>query len=111
MEIKANHLFNYKVELRLKNSIIIINPKLHFHKIYRDINQIGIKAGFIIHKPKNQCIGFKCLHKEKIYNFLSKKLYISCFLYLTSPLFITVDQKNTTLVKKDKMINRNVQNI
>lgn len=111
VEIKANHLFNYKMELRLKNNIITINPKLYLHKIYRDINQIGIKAGFIIHKPENQGREFKCLHKEKMYNFLSKKLYIACFEYLTSPLYITVDQRNTTLIKKDKMVDRNVQRL
>lgn len=111
VEIKANHLFNYKVESKLKNCNITINPKLYLQKIYRDINQIDIKAGFIIHKPENQGREFKCLHKEKMYNFLSKKLYIACFRYLKSPLFITVDQRNTTLVKKDKVINRNVQRL
>jgi hypothetical protein len=111
VEIKANHLFNYKVIPEVKNSNIKINPKLYLQTIYRDINQLNIKAGFIIHKPENQGIEFKCLNKEKIYNFLSKKLYIACFRNLISPLFITVDQRNTTLVKKDKMIDRNIQRL
>jgi len=111
VEIKASHLFNYKEIIKVKNSNITIIPKLYLQEIYRDINKINIKAGFIIHKPGNQGIEFKCLQKEKIYNFLSKKLYNACLSYLTSPIFISVDQRNTTLVKKDKIINRNVQRL
>jgi hypothetical protein len=111
VEIKANHLFNYKTISELKTSKLTFNPKMYLQKIYRDLNQLDIKAGFIIHKPGNEGKGFQCLHKEKIYNFLSKNLYIECFCYLESPLFITVDQRNTTLVKKEKFVDRNIQRL
>jgi len=111
VEIKATNLFNYKCIRQIRNSNIKINPKLYLHKIFRDINEIDIKAGFIIHKPKNQGPLFKCLQKEKIYNFLSKNLYINCFKYLEAPLFICVDQRNITLVKKQKMIDQTVQKL
>jgi hypothetical protein len=111
VEIKANHIFNYKTISEIKTKKLAFNPKLYLQKIYRDFNQLDIKAGFIIHKPGNEGKGFKCLHKEKIYNFLSKNLYIECFRYLESPLFITVDQRNTTLVKKEKLVDRNVQRL
>lgn len=111
VEIKAYNLFNYKRIPKIMNSNIAINPKLYLHEIYRSINELEIKAGFIIHKPENQGNIFKCLQKEKIYNFLSKKLFHICFKYLESPLFIRVDQRNTTLVKKQKMINKNIQRL
>lgn len=111
VEIKAYNLFNYKHIPKIMNSNIAINPKRYLHEIYRSINELEIKAGFIIHKPENQGMEFKCLNKEKIYNYLSKKLYITCFKYLTSPIFITADQRNTTLVKKDKRVDRNIQRL
>jgi len=111
VEIKAYTLFNYKSIPKIINSNIAISPKKYLNEIYRDINKIDIKAGFIIHKPENQGEAFKCLRKEKIYNFLSKKLFIACFKYLESPLFINVDQRTTTLIKKEKMIDKNEQRL
>jgi len=111
VEIKATNLFRYKTIQKVTDSNITINPKRYLHEIYKDINKIDIKAGFIIHKPENQGVTFKCLQKEKIYNFLSKKLFNACFKYLESPLFINIDQRNTTLVKKEKMIDKNDQRL
>lgn len=72
---------------------------------------MNIKAGFLIHEPSNQGLGLKCLHKEKIYNFLSKALYAECFSFLRDTMNIYVDQRNITLVKKQKYANLNTQRL
>jgi hypothetical protein len=54
VEIKANHLFNYKTISEIKTSNLTFNPKMYLQKIYRDLNHLDIKAGFIIHKPTRQ---------------------------------------------------------
>ncbi len=112
LEIKATNLYNYKNRSQeIKADVSKISPRLYLQKIYRDINKMDVKAGFLIHKPANQGPALRCLTKERVYNFLSKKLYQACFHYLKSPLFIRVDQRNITLVKKQKEINRSIQRL
>lgn len=112
-EIKATNLYNYK---RIKKehdfSNLKINPRLCLRDIYKDINdKLDIKSGFIIHKPANQGPNFRCLHKEKIYNYLSKNLYNECFEYLEDNMDIFADQRNITLVSKRKAVNLTVQRL
>lgn len=111
-EIKATNLYNYKepkYEIDRRN--LKVNPRLYLQEIFRDINKLDIKAGFLIHKPSNQGPGLKCLHKEKIYNFLSKTLYAECFSLLRDMMHICVDQRNITLVRKQKHVDLNVHRL
>ena len=111
-EIKATHLYNYKNPRHEINCTKLkINPKLYLQEIYKDINKLDIKAGFLIHEPAKQGPNLKCLHKEKIYNFLSKKLYTECFSFLRDTMEICVDQRNITLVKKQKNMNLSIQRL
>ncbi len=112
LEIKATNLYSYRDKFQEVGAYALkINPRLYLQQIYRDLNTLNIKAGFIIHKPANQGPMLKCLHPEKIYNFLSKQLYQTCFQDLESPLFICVDQRNITLVKKQRRIDRSTQKL
>lgn len=113
-EIKATHLYNYKhkkVLNKTDRSNLKISPRFYLQEIYNDINELDIKSGFLIHKPSNQGSMLRRLHKETIYNFLSKKLYNECFGYLRKNMNIYVDQRNITLVKKQKKINRTIQRL
>jgi len=105
-EIKATNLYNYnnpQYGIDLRN--LKINPRLYLQEILKDINKLNIKAGFLINEPSKQGPVLKCLHKEKIYNFLSKNLYIDCFEFLRDTMYIYVDQRNITLVKKQKSVD------
>lgn len=112
IEIKAANLYNYKnPKYGIDTSNLKINPRHHLRNIYKDINTLDIKAGFLIHEPSNQGPVLKCLHKEKIYNFLSKNLYIECFNYLRDPMTIYIDQRNITLVRKQKDVSLSTQRL
>lgn len=111
-EIKATNLFNYKrPSYKIDIGNLKVNPRRCLQNIYSDINNLEIKAGFIIHNPSNQGPMLKYLHKEKIYNFLSKQLYVECFAFLRNPMNIHVDQRNITLVKKEKRVHRDIQKL
>jgi len=112
LEIKATNLYNYKSHFReIGANAPKINPKCYLHKIYKDINQMDIKAGFLIHDPTKEGSILRNLHNERIYNFLSKQLYQACLSYLESPLFICVDQRNIALARKQRMVNRSAQKV
>lgn len=111
-EIKATNLYNYKRLLSPKDKRNLrISPRHYLRTIFEGINKLDIKAGFLIHEPSNQGPGLRCLHKEKIYNFLSKHLYRACFNFLKNPMDIYIDQRNITLVKKQKHVKLNVQRL
>lgn len=110
LEIKAHHLYNYK-EYIDDISALKINPKIHLQTIYRDINSLDIKIGLLINETAKQGFLLRNLHKEKIYNFLSKQLYHACHNFLENPLHITVDQRNITLVKQQKTVNLSSQRL
>lgn len=112
VEIKATNLYNYKnPDYSIDVSNLEINPRLQLQEIYRDINKLDIKAGFLIHETANQGPILKCLHKEKIYNFLSKNLYTECLDYLRDTMYIYIDQRNIKLVKKQRNINLSIQRL
>lgn len=111
-EIKATNLYNYKdPNYEIDNSKLSINPRLYLQEIFKDINKLDIKSGFLIHETSKQGPILRCLHKEKIYNFLSKNLYIECFSFLRDTMDIYVDQRNITLVKKQKHAELSVQRL
>ena len=111
-EIKATNLYNYRnPEYKIDCSKLTVNPKLYLQEIYRDINKMNIKAGFIIHEPSKQGPILRCLHKEKAYNFLSKNLYLECFSFLGDTMEICVDQRNIALIKKQKNVDLSTQGL
>lgn len=111
-EIKASNLYNYKnPAYKIDTTNLKINPKVYLQGIYKDINKLDIKAGFLIHEPCNQGPILKCLHKEKVYNFLSKSLYTECFSYLRDTMDIYIDQRSITLVKKQKNVDLGVHRL
>ena len=111
-EIKATNLYNYKnPKYKVNATNLTINPKLYLQQVYRALNKLDLKAGFLIHEPSKQGPILKCLHKEKIYNFLSKGLYKKCFSLLRDTMDIYVDQRNTTLVRKQKYVDLNIQRL
>jgi len=110
LEIKATRLYNYKIHIPDRSNLTI-NPRLVLQQVYREINKLDIKAGFLIHDPNNQGPMLKCLHKEKIYNYLSKILYTKCFDFLRDTMDIFVDQRSITLVKKQRHVDLNVQRL
>lgn len=111
-EIKATNLYNYKKpEYGIDKSKLKTNPRYDLQNIYKEINKLDLKAGFLIHVPSNQGSALKCLHKEKIYNYLSKALYTECFSFLKDPMNIFVDQRNITLVRKQKNVKLNLQRL
>jgi hypothetical protein len=111
-EIKATNLYNYmSPRYDINRSKLQTNPRSNLRKIYKEINNLNLKAGFLIHVPSNQGPGLRCLHKERIYNYLSKVLYTECFSFLNSPMNIFVDQRNITLVRKQKNVNLNIQRL
>lgn len=111
-EIKATNLYNYKnPKYKVNLTNLKLNPRLYLQQVYKDINKLDTKAGFLIHEPSSQGPILKCLHKEKIYNFLSKNLYIGCFSFLRDTMNIYVDQRNITLVKKQKYVDLSVQRL
>ncbi len=111
-EIKATNLYNYETpDYKINIEKLKTNPRYDLQKIYKQINRLNIKAGFLIHKPSNQRAGLRCLHKEKIYNFLSKVLYTECFSFLRSTMNIYVDQRNIALVRKQRKVHLNIQRL
>lgn len=112
LEIKATHLFNYKIQLtHSEKSNLTTNPRKCLQQVYREINKLNIKAGFLIHDPGKQGPMLRCMHKEKIYNYLSKILYTECFRFLRDTMRIYVDQRNITLVKKQKYVRLSTQRL
>lgn len=111
-EIKATNLYNYKnPKYKLSYENFKISARLYLQEIFKDINKLNIKAGFLVHEPSKQGPVLKCLHKEKIYNFLSKALYIECLSFLRDTMNIYIDQRNITLVKKQKYVELNIQRL
>ena len=93
-EIKATYLYNYKdPTYKINCSRLKINAKLYLQEICRDINKLDIKAGFLIHEPSKQGPILQCLHKEKVYNFLSKNLFLECFSFLRDTMDIYVTKE------------------
>ncbi len=112
VEIKATNLYNYdRPKYDIDRSKLRINARAYLPQIYSDINKLDIKVGFLIHKPANQTANFRCLHKEMIYNYLSKKIYLGCFGFLRDTMDIYVDQRNITLVKKQKSVKLTEQRL
>lgn len=111
-EIKATNLYNYKSKkYNINRSKLKTSPRIVLKEIYDEINKLNLKAGFLIHVPANQGSALKCLHKEKIYNFLSKVLYTKCFSFLRDSMNIFVDQRNIALVRKQKKVNLSIQRL
>ncbi len=111
-EIKATNLYNCKSSrYDINRSKLKTSPRNNLKKIYEEINKLNLKAGFLIHQPSNQGPMLRYLHKEKIYNYLSKVLYTECFSFLRNPMNIFVDQRNITLVRKQKNVNLNIQRL
>ncbi len=111
-EIKATNLYNYKSSrYDINRSKLKTSPRNNLKKIYEEINKLNLKTGFLIHQPSNQGPMLRYLHKEKIYNYLSKVLYTECFSFLRNPMNIFVDQRNITLVRKQKNVNLNIQRL
>lgn len=112
VEIKASHLYSYKKVLaQQEQEALSVSPREELQSIILDINKLPIKAGFIIHNPANQGPAFRILHKEKIYNYLSKQLYNKCLALLDADLDICVDQRNFILVKKQRHVRLKEQRL
>ena len=111
-EIKATNLYGYNdPRYDIDTSKLKVNPKLYLQEIYKSLNKLEIKAGFLIHEPAKQGPVLRCLAKEKIYNFLSKMLYLQCFSLLRDSMDIIVDQRNITLLTKQKYVDLGVQRL
>jgi len=106
IEIKATHLYEYQKHIPDYKTRLKFNPKYYLQDIYRDINKLNNnKLGFLIHETANQGPVLQYLHKEGIYNFLSKNLYNACLSFLRDTMDIFVDQRNIRLIKQQKNVN------
>lgn len=112
IEIKATHLYEYQRHIPDHKTILKFNPKYYLQEIYRDINKLNnMKFGFLVHETSNQGPILRYLHKEKIYNFLSKNLYMACLSFLRDTLDIYVDQRNIKLIKQQRHVNLTTQRL